>query len=1006
MTSLNGLSGLPCLETLTLSSNQIRSLEGLCTLDSLRILSLHHNDLRTLKGFPSLPALAAVNLVGNPIADLPTYRAMVLSVSAPERIDNKAVLEDEYRDAIRIKGKVSFAVKEGFTWDGWLSVSETVKLAEAYMTRSQKEDSDLLEMLGIDVRNADRRKKKRAVEEGVQLELNLAVIDRRAKLDTTRPFYNKHIPPVEFRVEGKAESVHLFTGLNDFGTLIEMESSSEVRRRDTPGSPASAQSSPARPICTAMRSSPDSDEFVSTLYTTPGESLYRYVVDGEVVCDEPAVEGPDGGRYTHLYVPPSSEATADASNGAEDILHIRWLRSAENFDWEIIEDASSHTFTPAATEVGRHLRAEVLVYEGGWYRKMFYYVTSPVAPCMPSVSGLELLGEPFVGETATLNVQYQGGVEGASSVVWYRKKKGAAKKKIPQESGISYTLRAEDVDHMITAVYTPVRDDGEVGCSDEVTLPSLVLSTPPAFTDLRFSSEIAVVGQPISVEGIFTGGLPGTHIYEWKNPITGATKSCKGSSITPQEFDAGYQLLVSVTPVNNEGRRGRPVTVMSPTVVYGEPELTDVALIGPCEEGKSLRLSYKFVGGREGLHLVEWFLSSNSPPITSPVTPTGPSYDSLLQKEKKANFTYKLTAADVGDLVVCRVTPHRCDGLIGKAVVVRSGVITPTRPQAKIRIAGSPYTGDTLRLHVDYTGGDEGASLVQWGRVSLQDGTSPSTVTLSSSLAGPDCEWEEETSDPRNRHRPLSDDDLNCVIAVRYTPVRRDGVEGSMVTAKSTLIGPRMDKRGVLKRSCSNGGGMFVDTDLSQTFVKPERSHSVPPGGVFDTPTPAKLSFPSDVVEFDVLRAKDILAQQCLAGTHFLWETVSSAGRMRTVGDAESYLVTRSDVGKSLNFTATMPWNVVPLTCSSGLVMQSIRRFGVSFGEKVVWSDEDLIKSPSSRSDEAVLVNGRLEAKWIIQNQEVKIECFWEVFVDSKWTAVCKKWGERKIQKKNYLTYI
>lgn len=92
-------------QTLYVSKNSLRSLAGVEQFRGLRALSAADNELGDLECLRALPAagiaLEAASFEGNPMADLPNYRAHAIATLGPSlaMLDNRPVGEEERRAA-------------------------------------------------------------------------------------------------------------------------------------------------------------------------------------------------------------------------------------------------------------------------------------------------------------------------------------------------------------------------------------------------------------------------------------------------------------------------------------------------------------------------------------------------------------------------------------------------------------------------------------------------------------------------------------------------------------------------------------------------------------------------------------------------------------------------------------------------------------------------------------------------------------------------------------------
>ena len=1055
LSSMDGLRGMRSLETLTLSSNSITSFDGLWGLPNLRVLSLHHNGIRDLKGFPHLPSLNSINLVGNPVAQHPFYRMLVLAASNPSRIDNRDVSSDERFASRTWRGRTAFAVTEGFvptaaacesyafaaalasevdtfilrsqSAPGPLSSTEPLQLLSIRVSQASEDDAPQDDANGLNLasscaslpQNFDAggyesdafsstvgalantqalagspRVPVRSLSatangasvgigggttggviEGEPLLLHICLQERRRRSAyKDEVFFNPHILPIEFKVTGDAQRVRLRTTLD--------------HRPGTAG--------------VEMAKSVEEDEaaFRSTLYSTPGGCLFKYVVDGRSVADEPTVTGADGTLYTHLNIPESPDDQSELLDGRKTILHIRWLVANDQQGWDIVPDANGPVFYPMSQHLGRCLRAEVLVYHKQAFARLFYIITEPVTPGPPSVVSLQVRGEAVEGERVSLTAWYNGGVEEGSIVAWYRRAAdGSYTRRIPMpdSSSTHYVLQSDDVGHTILVTYTPRRNDGVVGRSAEAALSGgPVLPLPPVLSHLQFDSAVATEGAPLTLSGVFFGGSggEGRHRYRWKNASGKAYDEFDDcSTVVPSRADVGGQLQVSVTPCDAHGRLGRAIVLLSPTVTAGSPAAEEVMLAGLCEEGKTLTVKYTYVGGKEGTPSVRWH------------TPTG--------SRVSGDVTYKLKKSDVGCIVTCTLTPVRADGAQGAPVTVLSPVIVAAKPSATLFVTGAPFDGELLRASLVYVGGHEGDSSVAWGRCR---GDEPVV-------------WDDEGG---SFERRLTARDVGCTVAVRYTPVREDGVVGNSVVARSLVVGERRTSSPLSSpRGGAAGGGSSASAGppvrLRSRSMSPTspREHQSPrdstasqlaSAGTLGSPlssprgrrrsfnfnkASSRIKWPDTLCEFDTLEGSQVLGIDLTLEKHAAatveWHTSSSGGRKRLVGQSETYLLKRADVGKRLHVSFTPPAADQPATSQSPcVVLQSLKRIGVCVGRagdsmsaSTTWRATDDETPSSPRGLPELTVDTRCEVMYEMHKSETKADIFWEASTSGgKWQTV------------------
>ena len=729
LTTLEGFTSLPLLETLTLSSNAIESFDGLGSLENLRVLSLHHNDIEDLRAFPYLPKLNSVNMVGNPIYSLPTYRSALLSLCNLKsiiKIDNKLVTDSEKQLSQLVDDKVKFAIVEGYVPSQGDELTES---ASRYILQSQinKSKSTNLQLLSITC-DADNS----GCVEGEPLNLSLCLKDTRERnISHSKVFHSHYIVPMEFRVSAPdASRVILKTNLTSW-KAVHM-----TPDRNAPG-------------------------FYSlTLYVVPGQYYFKYVVDGVDIVDEPYAMC-DGQKYTSLVVPEADGEDDDEIR--ESILFIRWLRSSNSRNFEVIP-ADGLSYTPTLSDIAKSLRVEVLCYDDGLFHSLVYDISNEVVPSLPNVTSLQFNGTAVENEDLLIYVEYKGGVEQKSMVEWRRLSKtdDNVYSIIQVKDPFCYCCTLEDVGHRIAVVYTPRRIDGTKG-KPAMVISDQVLPRIPTASNAKFVTE-AVEGRPLVVDFTYNGGYSGKHEYIWYRreqtyPDLIIDPVCTTKSIIPRGSDVGNSIRVDITPVSSLGLKGETLSLTSELISHCTPEINNLQFVNTqgdmqtvFEEGVLLKLDYTYMGGQASQHLFVW---------------EGETSDSQI-----STYTYLLGVQDLNKHVSVIVTPCRNDGVLGRPVTCKTPIIRAARPSVKLEVVGEAQEAATLTINSKYIGGEEGNSIIVW--CSHADSNPPA---LKSS-------WK---STPKSSDYYITHNDVGGYISVKYTPIRIDGERGEDTV---TTIGP------------------------------------------------------------------------------------------------------------------------------------------------------------------------------------------------------------------------
>lgn len=723
--TLIGISNFAALETLCLSDNAISSFDGLQNLPSLRVLSLNFNNISTFEAYPVLSCLHTLNLVGNPVTEVPSYRSMAVAINCPDlvSIDGNPVQEEERAAVEQYRGKVEHCIREGFMVEG----ENVEEAAEQYMLKVQqrREASKFLQLCAIRL-VSDNKEDPSILIEGQPVRFSLCMQDIRPYVQrTTEIFHSRHLYPVIFKVSGEATEVFVVGSMNQWTDPIELERCEE-----------------------------DGEiYFHTTLYLPAGDYEYRYIVDGaEKVSETNRIMSQFEQGYCNLYQVTELEPQEEEQ---DTILHIRWMRGGPTGVFEVIEDENGLEYTPCPQDIGSCLRAEMLAYVEGEFSFLYFNVSSPVVAAMPHCPHLEIKGNPVEGTVLTAETDYAGGVEGSSSLSWFRV---VNNQRVPIEVAdpwAGYKLTMEDIGYSVGVEFTPVRNDWVAGEPRSETTPT-VTAGPPECESIRIVGNL-VEGSQLEVDVVYSGGQQGDSFYQWLRKVDGTEQYVpilgqNDVRYRPTLEDVGQCLAVEYTPVSADGVEGETCRcVLENPIEACAPVVRAMQITGELTESSVLTLEYIYAGGVSGKHLIQWYRQNKK---HGSVKIGRPNSDRLI-----------LTSKEIGSMIEVTFTPVRADGIRGRTMMVSStGEVTALPPHIlNLNIVGEPKAYSTLTIEAEYTGGAEGSSVVSW----LVE--NPQTQVF-------------EVVAPGTRQYTVQPEDVGKVVRVSYIPVNQDGVEGPEAT--------------------------------------------------------------------------------------------------------------------------------------------------------------------------------------------------------------------------------
>ncbi|MDI4649394.1 S-layer homology domain-containing protein [Cohnella hashimotonis] len=475
----------------------------------------------------------------------------------------------------------------------------------------------------------------------------------------------------------------------------------------------------------------------------------------------------------------------DADDDTQGTSTFKWYvgTQADGSGKTVVADATSKTYTPVASDVGKYVFFEVTpvatsgVLTGSPVVSTGYGVIKP-ANTAPVATNVAITGDKEVGKTLTGGYTYgdaDDDTQGTSTFKWYvgTQADGSGKTLVADATSKTYTPVASDVGKYVFFEVTPVAMSGVLTGSPVVSTGYGVIkpaNTAPVATNVAITGD-KEVGKTLT--GGYTYGdadddTQGTSTFKWyvgtqadgsdKTVVTGATSK----TYTPVAGDAGKYLFFEVTPVAEDGvLTGLPVVSTGYGVIKPAntaPVATNVAITGDKEVGKTLTGGYTYGDAdddTQGTSTFKWYVGNQADGSGKTVVADATSK------------TYTPVAGDAGKYLFFEVTPVAEDGVLTGLPVVSTGygLIKPanTAPVAtNVAITGDKEVGKTLTGGYTYGDADDdtqGTSTFKWYVGTQADGSDKTVVTGATSKT----------------YTPVAGD-AGKYLFFEVTPVAEDGV--------------------------------------------------------------------------------------------------------------------------------------------------------------------------------------------------------------------------------------
>ncbi|KAF9588966.1 hypothetical protein IFM89_017645 [Coptis chinensis] len=824
ITSLMSLPQLPNLEFLSVAQNKLKSL-SMASQPRLQVLAASKNRISTLKGFPHLPVLEHLRVEENPILEMPHLEAASILLIGPtlKKFNDRDLSREELEIAKRYPAHTALCIRNGWEFcRPELAVDSTFRflveewkdsLPPGYMLNDASVDNpyeeDACHCHFVFAKDQAQSSDSNLILKyqwfvGDRTPINFVRIadavaevywpkhddiDKFLKVECTPILRETEYPPI-FAV---SSPVSIGTGipkvlnLSVNGELVEgniIKGFAEVAWcGGTPGKGVSSwlrrrwNSSPVVIVGAEdieyRLTTDDIDSslvFMHTPMTEEGaKGEPQYAMTDFVKAAAPSVNNVQ--ILGDIVEGNTVKGSGEYFGGKEGPSRFEWLRENKETSEFILVSTGTADYTITKDDVGCRL---VFVYIPinfeGHEGESASVVSQVVRRAPPRVTSLKIIGDLREGNKVTVTAIVSGGTEGSSRVQWFK----TSSSKLVAENFLeplssskiakAFRIPLGAVGHYIVTKFTPMAPDGESGEPAFLISEMAVETLPPSLNFLSVTGDY-VEGEILTASYGYIGGHEGNCLYNWyihksENDSGALVPEASGCLQYRIRKDAiGKFISFRCTPVRDDGAVGDPWTSFGPErVCPGSPKLISLQILGNAIEGTMLHIDKKYWGGEEGSSIIHWFR------IMTDGTQT--------EIEGVNTASYTLSIEDIGFSVSVSCEPVRSDLARGAIVLSeRIGPVVPGPPICQsLEFQGPMVEGKRLSPMATYSGGEKGACIHEWFRISNNG--------IKEKLSVDD------------EYLDLTVEDVGRCIELVYTPVRTDGLGGTPKRVLSDVISP------------------------------------------------------------------------------------------------------------------------------------------------------------------------------------------------------------------------
>jgi hypothetical protein len=411
----------------------------------------------------------------------------------------------------------------------------------------------------------------------------------------------------------------------------------------------------------------------------------------------------------------------------------QWQRAADSTNhWSTIAGATAATYTPAAADLGAHLRVSVTAANGTGQGASTSAQFGPITTGAPAVTAApSITGALRVGQTLTAAAGSWSPVATSYKYQWQRSTNGGSTwSTITGATGPAYLTAAADANADERVVVTATNSYGSTTATSALAGP---VSAVPNNTAAPTVTGSLVEGQTLTATSGSWNPAATSYAYQWQRSTNGGTTWVSISGMTHASYvlepsDVGNQVRIQVMATNPSGSTYASATV-GPIVSGALRNTVAPAITGTALRGSTLTVGTGTWTPAGAAYTLHWQHSSNG----------GVGWTTIANA---TGATYALGVSDENTELRVVVTAVNAYGTV-TATSAATGPVKTSHPESSAApaLSGMVKVGHQLTATTGSWSGAGNRYTYQWQRESgttwsaISGATSP-TYTLAHADSG------------------------------------------------------------------------------------------------------------------------------------------------------------------------------------------------------------------------------------------------------------------------------